>query len=208
VLPTLSRGGAVLFLILVAGHALFASLGGVPARISRRHLRRVIAGATMIVVILAAVGGLLALARRAPGSLASPTSQQRLTMFSDPDRFLSHMEERSMEGREAFEVVLESPWTGRGTGFTQRLERPPHNMYLELWLDGGPLAALTFVVLLVALLAISWHRRSPPGVLLAILILVSGLLSDSVLNDRTFLILLGAQLATLARGAVPRPSFA
>ena len=106
------------------------------------------------------------------------------------------MEGRRFGARQAWQMFLDNPVLGRGTGATSRaiVQEGPHNMYLMLMAEQGIVGLALYIALWVALLKrgrwISrWARTSHESdigktmTLLAIFFAVYGFFSHNVLEE-------------------------
>ena len=191
VLATLSRSGSALFSLLVLSYAWFASVGRWSRADLTRWLRRLVLGGLVLAAV--AIAGWLGLrwARHAPGMFERPVAQQRLDIFSGVDSFLDNFQDRTSLIVEAVELIGERPWLGHGTGFSQRLDRRAHNTYLDLWVNLGIPGLLCYLWWLGAALALFWRQRYPAGQVLVLLVGCWGLVSHTLVHDRTFLLVFG-----------------
>lgn len=102
----------------------------------------------------------------------------------------------------AIELIEESPIVGHGTGFSRTMPEKPHNQYLHQWVNNGLPGLLSYI----ALLAGAWWtfaaRKYYPGMGLVIVTAFGSFFSHNILDQRTFLMLLGI----LCTVSVLRPS--
>jgi O-antigen ligase len=103
-------------------------------------------------------------------------------------------------------LVQQQPLLGLGTGahLIEEARAPwrdgTHNMYLRVWLDHGLWGLATYLGLLGSALALLVRRRCWPGIALVVLSAANGVFSHNIIDDKTFLLLLGGLLAASALG--------
>jgi len=100
--------------------------------------------------------------------------------------------ERLKAAHHALRLIQEAPLLGHGTGFTRTMGVPPHNLYLQQWVNNGLAGLLSYLALLLSALVIFARRKMPQGVGLICAVAVGSMFSHNVLEQRYFLILLGA----------------
>jgi O-antigen ligase len=200
VFATLSRGGTLLLTCLVLGYAYCG-------------IRRARGGPLRALGRLAAIGAVGVLAYFAIGRI-----MQRATLFTlDSDRleiFRGHEEalKRSDSRFTAFEVwwheIQEAPILGYGSGFTYDdmggLREGPHNMYLQQWVNSGIGGLACYVWLLAAAVRLFWRRRDPAGLVFMVMVLIQGVVSHNLLDERAFLLPFGVLLTTSYRTSAER----
>lgn len=81
-------------------------------------------------------------------------------------------------------------------------------MYLRVWMDHGVWGLATYLGLLVSSLLLFAAHRHWPGVTLLGLVILNGVFSHDIIDDKTFLILLGAALAACSLEAPHRRQLA
>jgi O-antigen ligase len=108
-------------------------------------------------------------------------------------------ESRSHIAAKAWQLIQERPWLGYGVGFTRGSEwgyklPAPHNMYLEMLVQGGLLALAVFACLLIIL----WSVTNPNGKLLIVLISAFSIVNHNVLDMPGYLLIF-ALIAAMGR---------
>ncbi|MCB0335655.1 MAG: hypothetical protein KDD62_05095, partial [Bdellovibrionales bacterium] len=93
------------------------------------------------------------------------------------------------------EYIDEAAIIGHGTGFVRRLERKPHNVYLQQWLNNGLFGLVAYLGILISALVLFVIRRYPPGIVFISVSLVAGVFSHTIIDQKPFLILLGMMLS-------------
>jgi O-antigen ligase len=187
VIATLSRGGMILLAFVVCCY--------VPC-VVRDALRR---GPRVIVMRLVALVVLVA------GTYGAITQLIGQRMFSGPgsrvdmllgkERVVGPRENRVEIVKEAWEMVLDSPWLGYGSGFTMGMSEGPHNMYVSRWLDNGVPGIASYLWLLAATGLVFWRRRYLPGLVFTGVLVLEGFFSHNLLDERAFVLLLGVLLS-------------
>jgi hypothetical protein len=177
VFATFSRGAAICLAALL------------PLLVWRRHIR---AGRLSLLVVLVAIGisvdgGDFRRFLDARGILTADTSA-RLELEQDDSG-------RAGLARNAWEMFLDAPFAGNGLGAT--LES--HNQFLTLAGDHGLVGLLLFPALALALVL-----ANPGALPLALVLLLAGVFSHNLLDDRTILIALALAAARDAP-ALPAP---
>jgi len=220
VAATFSRGGFVMITT--------ATLGAMALRLMSR------AQAMLLLVTLPLLIGGVSLAYdyliSASESQHIHTVLQRLAWFQEPADEDFAVEGRKQGAANAWQIFLEHPVTGGGTGATSRaiLLEGPHNMYLLLMAEQGFLGLALYVSLVWLLIQRGWRgmRRSPSArdrdvfatlVLFGVYLAVYGFFSHNVLEEpQTMFVLAFVIAAGFARtsrvpvvqvrttGAVPR----
>lgn len=92
---------------------------------------------------------------------------------------------------EFYELAMESPWTGWGTGLNYATESGAHNIFLAKWVENGLLALLTVLILIFATYQLGRRTGSMEAKLLAAFIFVQGFFSHNMFEDKTLLIMWG-----------------
>jgi O-antigen ligase len=96
-----------------------------------------------------------------------------------------------------FELIMEAPLLGHGTGYKPSTETEAHNLYLRKWTENGILGLAAYL----SLLAFSFYHfmvlRDTRGMLFIFVISGAGFFDHSLLNHRTLIGLLGI-MGTLA----------
>jgi len=187
VIATLSRGGMILLAFVVCCY--------VPC-VVRDALRR---GPRVIVMRLAA---LVVLVAGTYGAITQLIDQRmfsgrgsRVDMLLGKERVIGPRQNRVEIVKESWEMVLDSPWLGYGSGYTMGMKEGPHNMYVSRWLDNGIPGIVSYVWLLTAAGLLFWRRRYLPGLVFMGAVALEGLFSHNLLDERAFVLLLGVLLS-------------
>jgi O-antigen ligase len=186
VLATLSRGGALLFAVVVCCYA--------PAVV--RHAARRGVGVVLLrlVALVALVAGTYTATTRLINQRMFSGPGSRIEMLLGTQEVVGPRESRISLFMESWELVRASPLLGYGSGYTFTLGEGPHNIYLSRWLDNGLPGLISFVWLLAAAGLTFWRRRYTPGLVFTGVVALEGLFSHNLLEERVFLFLLGALL--------------
>lgn len=186
VFHTLSRSGMLNFLVLGMYYMFTTYLG------NRRRSGKV----AVLLLLLTGIGTLLLLLMpmmlENTQLVTSNKATNRLTAFLSG----KVVDDGSSAGRlsavqDAVRLIEEAPLLGHGTGFSRTMTEKPHNLYLSQWVNNGIPGLLAYLALLGGALRLFARRRTPQGVALIIVALVGSFFSHNVLEQRTFLILLG-----------------
>jgi O-antigen ligase len=114
--------------------------------------------------------------------------------------------ERLQAIHQSADLISQHPLLGVGTGVSYEMPVGPHNMYLARLVDNGLIGLMVYLWFLAAAVAVNLRKRNFEGVAIALAIVLLGLFSHNVLEDRTALLLLGISTATVAgersRGSV------
>jgi O-antigen ligase len=95
---------------------------------------------------------------------------------------------------DALRLIDESPIIGHGTGHSRTMAVPPHNLYLQQWVNNGLPGILGYLFMMGVTLWTYTKRRFYRGQAFIISALVGGLFSHNILDQRPFLILFGVLL--------------
>lgn len=98
---------------------------------------------------------------------------------------------------EALDLIDESPIFGHGTGFSRTLVEKPHNLFLNQGVNNGILGIAAYVLLLLGSFYHFYKYRYIRGMAFIPMIFAASFFSHNILEQRTFLILLGA-MSTIA----------
>lgn len=103
---------------------------------------------------------------------------------------------------KAWNLFLDSPWTGKGLGATVVWDEQvySHNMYVTLGAEQGILGLLAFPAFGLALLA---SNRSAAG--FALVLMAAGFFSHGLLDSRVTLLLAALASVPAAAGLLPEP---
>lgn len=187
---TFSRSGALNFGILMSFY-FFASLSN-----AKNRLRSTLILGASGLLLLCVFAVLVPMLSKGSNLTAQSNSENRLLAFFDGEVADDGSAADRMEAaRETIEMIEHSPVFGHGTGFNRRMRQTPHNLYLKLWVDSGIFGLVTWLSLLVSSFWTFSARRYPPGQALVIATTLGGLFSHNILEQRTFLILLGGAAA-------------
>lgn len=92
--------------------------------------------------------------------------------------------------RESFNLIAEAPLFGIGTGFVYNMAVGPHNKYLAFWVENGIIGLFFYLWFLFALAWLNHKNKDPKAVVLTLIMVLAGLFSHNLLEDRTLLLLL------------------
>lgn len=199
VLLTLSRGGALMFVLLVLTYGGYAFLTGRGR--AARHLVIIGAGVLSLAASLTLVAFL---ARQEIGAFGRSGTRARVGWLTSGE-IAPRTDARFALATQYVGYVSEAPLLGYGPGFTATQPKGPHNRYLSEWVNLGMAGLLTYLGLLASALVLFFRRRCPGGVFLVVLMTAYGFFSHNVLENRGLLLLLG-MLATLSALPLGRPS--
>jgi O-antigen ligase len=185
---TLSRGGAILFLVGFGFYA-YRTIRVNAARPA--HLIK--GGAALAAMVAAVVVSGVFLVQRA--DMFALSFQPRLGMIDGESQLVTEDDDRIEALKTAVDLVKRSPVVGYGTGYSYSLsDVTPHNMYLQQWINNGLPGLVAYLFLLGASARTFWKRRYTRGVLFVALVAINGMFSHNILEERAFLGLLGILL--------------
>lgn len=116
-------------------------------------------------------------------------AQERLSSLTGDIAFVQSDGERIILLEKYVALVSDAPFLGYGTGFS--LDMGPHNMYLKQWLENGILGLLSYGSLLLGGLWIFYKRKYREGQVFMFIVIVQGVFSHNILNQRAFLLIFG-----------------
>ncbi|MCO6430068.1 MAG: O-antigen ligase family protein [Deltaproteobacteria bacterium] len=203
VFTTQSRSGILEFLALLSFYFIYCQAAGGWSAL------RLAAWIASIVVLLASIALVaVLLANNTAMFEGYRTRLDRLGGNSQIDDGSSS--DRIQAAKAALEKIDDSPILGHGTGHSRFLETPPHNIYLQQWVNCGLLGLLAYLMLLIGSWWVYFKRECPAGMGLITVAIVGGFFSHNILEQRPFLMLLGMLLTESAvkarwRWAASRP---
>ncbi len=112
-------------------------------------------------------------------------------------------DERMQIAFQAIRIIEQSPILGSGTGYTRRMIVPPHNQYLQQWVNNGVLGLGMYVLLQGSALLIFLKRRYPAGVACMLVAVIGSCFSHNVLDQRTFICVFAILLGISAQLVPP-----
>jgi O-antigen ligase len=184
---TLSRSGILIYMVVVL-YCLFHTL-------NRRSMARVVKIGLLLscfsVLILFAVPLIIEYV-----PIFQFDSFRKSLFSGDLNEFLRSDEVRLAVTHKSIDMISEHPISGWGTGHSYAMPVGPHNMYLARWIDNGIFGIITYIWFLAASFLFNRRYMNPEGRMLVLLIAMVGLFSHNVLENRTFLLLLGISSAT------------
>jgi O-antigen ligase len=186
VLVTISRAGMLLWILLLARYLVI-----VPKRADSAR-RSVLA---LSALVLAVIVGILVPGRFGLIPMFNIPSNRTQLILGEGGRVVGMATDERLEAiRRSVQLIERAPWFGDGSGTAYEMIVGPHNMYLARWVDNGAVGLAAYLWLLGALLALSYRTRSREAQALAWIMVIFGLFSHNVLEDRTLLLLLGGAL--------------
>jgi len=195
VLMTFSRGGLILFFALAGTYAFYVY------RWSLVQTVRIFG----LVAIAAGILTFLFVHYFSDLPLAQAVNPARLAFFTGGGGLSVTGDVRVRLIRQYLRLINEAPVFGKGTGYSfgptgGEIPLGPHNMYLRQWIDNGLPGLLAYVAVLGSAGLTSARKGCRPGVALVVVAALAGLFSHNLLEDRTFLLLLGllASVSVLA----------
>ena len=186
VIATLSRGGIILLAFVICCY--------VPCVVRHALRRGVGAVAIGLVALVLLIGGISVGTARLMNQRMFSGGGSRVEMLLGKRKIVGPRENRVELLSQALEMVRESPWVGYGSGFTFALPNGPHNMYVSRWLDNGIPGVVSYVWLLVAASVLFWTRRYLPGLVFTGVVVIEGIFSHNILDERPFVLLFGVLL--------------
>lgn len=184
---TLSRSGMINFGLLIAFYATSALLA------SKNRLQTGVFISVAITALLSFLLLVIPMLSQSSALMAGGNkAENRIAgLFGGEVVDDGSAEDRMEAARETLEKIEQSPVFGNGTGFNRKMRQTPHNIYLKLWVDSGIFGLLTWISLLISAFWLFTSRRYRPGQALILATAFGGFFSHNILEQRTFLILLG-----------------
>lgn len=192
VLLTVSRGGMILFLLMLLAHGSYSLL--TDKRPLRTYLPTLAIGAACLVL---AVGVTASIISSDVGAFSYGGVQKRIAHLKSGE-LVSSDDARIVLARDYIGRILEAPILGHGAAFTHSLPKGPHNQFLLEWVDLGALGLGSYVAFLASGLALFFRRRSRNGVTLMVVVIGFSFLSHTLLESRGLLLFLGMIAASSA----------
>lgn len=187
---TLSRSGMINFVFLILFYAVIAILA------SREREKTFLQLVGALAVLLLFFGAVIPfLSENSALTSGSRAENRVLALLEGEISDDGSAADRLEAARETLDMIERSPLFGNGTGFNRRLRQTPHNLYLKLWVDSGIFGVMAWVLLLACSFWVFTVRRYRQGQALIIATLFGGFFSHNILEQRTFLILLGVGAA-------------
>ena len=183
VFGTLSRGGMLMFAIILANYVYFTGRG--------RRLQQIVLAPAIVIVGIGLTQMTASSLIEWSGMFADSNAQHRLAILSFDDKVYEADDSRVSIVPYYLALIEQSPIVGHGTGFSSALPLGAHNSYLGYWVNNGIFGLLFFVWFLVSLMVLSWRRGFTPGLVLAQLAMVAGLFFHALLELTSFLVLSG-----------------
>jgi O-Antigen ligase len=184
VLTTLSRGGGVLLVFLVAYYASCLVL------LNRLRAFRHAAAVGILLVLICGVGFVLL----HHADIFALSYQPRLGMFDGAQELVPLDDDRIVALKASVDLIKQSPVLGYGTGYSASMTATPHNMFLLQWINSGLAGVIAYVFLLGTAFRLFWRRRFHRGLVFTGLITLNSFFSHNLLEERAFLALLGVLL--------------
>jgi O-antigen ligase len=183
VFATLSRGGMLMFAIILVNYVYFTGRG--------RRLHQIALAPVIVIGGVWFAQTTVSTLIEWSGMFADGNAQDRLAILSFNDGVYDSDESRVQLVPQYLALIEQSPILGHGTGFSASMPQGPHNMYLEYWVNNGILGLILYCWLLASLLIMAWRRRFEPGLVLAQIVTVAGLFFHDLPEQNSFLILAG-----------------
>jgi O-antigen ligase len=115
----------------------------------------------------------------------------RANLFSGQmDAMDTREDSRVQLAMEHFEMAMERPFLGWGTGLSYSGEDGAHNMYLARWVENGVPGLLAYMLLIGAIFRIGWRHNSWECLTLAYYLAALSFFSHNLLEDKSLLIML------------------
>lgn len=188
---TLSRSGTINFSFLICFYCWSA------LQSSRNRLQTGLAIGLALVCLLSFFFLVVPLISQSSTLMSGGTkAENRLTsLFGGEVVDDGSADDRLEAARETLDKIEQSPVFGHGTGFNRRMRQTPHNLYLKLWVDEGMFGLIAWISLLIGGFWLFSARDYRPGQALILVTAFGGFFSHNILEQRTFLILLGTGAA-------------
>ena len=183
VLVTFSRGPWLFWELAVGGLAWIGSIEFV----RKNYLTFLFTSILVTFVIVSILSGGFVVAFNATGleKYLTPSTYDRLggggNAFGDYSTI-----SRVLAAEEAWKVVENNPWMGKGLGVDRNWDIGAHNTFLRMAAEGGILRLLVFVCLIIIL----WKSADKNGKLLLVIYIASCLTSHDQMRDPALVIYL------------------
>ena len=185
VFSTLSRSGMANYMFLIFNYVLFTFFA--QGADLRKVMNLVVSATVLGTVFFVAVPFVMS------SSDYFAHTSHRLTAFLEGKLVDDGSStERMKAAVEAVQLIEGSPIFGYGTGYTRNMSPPPHNLYLNQWVNNGFPGLLAYLALVVSSLAMFIRRKYWPGAALICAVIFGSCFSHNVLDQRSFLFLLGS----------------
>lgn len=187
------------------------------ARVGKVRLSRSLRTAGISVVLITVVGAAFTGVRFAADRLSTSESSQevgrRLASVTAPEGWSTVLEQQSVAARLAYQaqyvdMLGARPWTGYGLGAATYFQRrgvllnSSHIVFLEVAFEFGIFYSLSLLVAVASLGRLREAVRGPAcdantmRVAFALIVLALSMFSNTVMTERTFLVLLGGIVAS------------
>ncbi len=175
VLPTLSRGGFLVFLLIAL---VFVAIN------LKRHFSKLLLCAVLALPVFVAVVTYLMGSASSNGQ-TDENAQRRLSALFSGDVEAVQSQERLKDLADGWAGISEAPLFGHGTGAGSTLYQP-HNQLVTVWIDNGIVGALTFAAFL-GILSIKCALSRGYGVLILVPLFAYIALAQSLLGNHAYL---------------------
>ena len=119
-------------------------------------------------------------------------SHQRIEAFLGGFDDMDHADDSRVHiAEEFFDMAMESPWVGWGTGLNSTTEEGAHNIYLARWVENGLVALLAMIFLVIGTYRVGRRTGSHELCILAGYVFVQGFFSHNLLEDKSLLMMWG-----------------
>jgi O-antigen ligase len=198
VFTTLSASNLLLFCSVAGYYFLSESNGGKKGQLLKRLSLLVAIPLLVVFVVQPLMGHMIESGGIFKGREAQKRIGQISNLFKGDTNFLEDHERANLVG-EYWELILESPIIGHGTGFDlgSRGGEGAHNMYLTLWFQNGLLGILIYLLLVAKMFQHFYLLNNKQGMIYSFVFMCNGFFTHNLLHDRSVIVLLGI-LASLA----------
>lgn len=119
-------------------------------------------------------------------------SHQRIEAFLGGFGEMDHADDSRVHlAEEYFDMAMESPWVGWGTGLNYATEDGAHNIYLARWVENGLVALGAVIFLVIGTYRGGRRTGSYELCALAAYVFVQGFFSHNLLEDKSLLLMWG-----------------
>jgi hypothetical protein len=195
---TLVLGGLSIFITQSRGSLFVLLVVLITASIYRRsfRLRLPIRGSkiTMALVIIVATilfawGGRIVAGFE---SWQNKAMQERLMIFTNSSVAIKE-DVRLQLVQTYLKSAIQSPLFGYGVGYSQGNDdrKPPHNLYIRLWVDYGLIGLMLFNIMLIVALRLNYHVRCFPAFIFWCSIVGLAVFSHTLIENRGLLLGIG-----------------
>ncbi len=197
ILATLSRGGAVLFALILV---VLTICIGRKNNFMDLKMKAVWKSVAVAVCLIVAIYVAFQYGKDRSDFVGSLLSNNRVFQFAAGTLSGSRGEPRLKLLHEYFYLIGEKPLTGWGAGFSGTRALGPHNEYLLMWVNHGLVGLVVYLWFVAGTLLYFLSRRLLEGFVVAIAFAVEGLFSHTLFEQQPLIVLLALLVAATCSG--------